>query len=216
MYQLLRSTHDGPLSLPSVTTGQPVLMRIRYALPCYEDVELNIDKLALGSYKTLAYRRWSNGFAECNDIFMANRLEATILGVYSCRYLHRLLLAAIAFLQGNVLAQTNCTPPPSDLVSWWRGESNALDQVSGNNGSLVGNATYAADEVGIGFTFNGAGDAVQIGNPPDLQLQNFTIEGWIQRASTTFASQNDPNNGAIFACTWVAMESGYGTTAGCS
>jgi len=99
-----------------------------------------------------------------------------------------------------------CAGPISNLISWWKGESNALDQVSGNNGSLVGNATYAADEVGIGFTFNGAGDAVQIGNPPDLQLQNFTIEGWIQRASTTVASQNYPNNGLFFGCTW----GGYG------
>ena len=88
----------------------------------------------------------------------------------------------------TVLATPPCTPLPTNLVSWWRANGNALDSVGGNHGTLVGNATYANGRVGPAFTFDGTGDAVQLGNPPFLQLQNFSIETWIKRASTAAVS----------------------------
>src|SRR5256885_6400994 len=39
-----------------------------------------------------------------------------------------------------------------------------------------------------GFVFDGNGDAVQIGNALDLRLQDFTIEAWIKRTSTSIVS----------------------------
>ncbi len=51
------------------------------------------------------------------------------------------LLLAPAF-PFRCAAQTNCTPAPPGLVSWWRAEGNALDWVGGNNGTLEGDATY--------------------------------------------------------------------------
>src|SRR5947208_2162542 len=48
--------------------------------------------------------------------------------------------------------------------------------------------TYANGETGQAFSMDGAGDGVVIGNPANLQLQNFTIEAWIKRASSTKAS----------------------------
>src|SRR6185503_5214068 len=52
-----------------------------------------------------------------------------------------------------------------------------------NNGVLVGNASFGPGLVGQAFSFAGDNDSVMIGNPATLQLQNFTIEAWIKRAS---------------------------------
>src|ERR1041385_4039347 len=91
-----------------------------------------------------------------------------------------------------------CAPPPAGLVSWWKAESNTLDQVGGNNGTLAGNTTYAAGESGQAFSFDGYADAVNLGNPASLRLQNFTIETWIKRANATRATQDPYNiNGSI-------------------
>jgi hypothetical protein len=75
------------------------------------------------------------------------------------------------------------------LISWWRGEGNANDAVTGNNGVVVGNAGYGSGRVGQGFVFDGNGDAVQVGNPANLRLQNMTIEAWIKRESASVISQ---------------------------
>jgi hypothetical protein len=93
---------------------------------------------------------------------------------------------------------SNSTLPPSGLVSWWPGEGNANDIVSGNNGSLIGNTSYTNGEVGQAFVFDGIADMVSVGNPTNLQLQDFTIEAWIQRSSTSVVSYGAYGNGCIF------------------
>jgi hypothetical protein len=92
-----------------------------------------------------------------------------------------------------------CTPPPSGLVSWWRAEGNTLDQVGGNNGTLVGTTTYGPGEVGQGFVFHGNSDAVRLGNPASLQLQNFTFETWIRRADPTIVTHYGNGVGVFLA-----------------
>lgn len=91
-----------------------------------------------------------------------------------------------------------CSPSPSGLVSWWRGEGNTLDQAGTNHGTLAGNTTYGAGRVVQGFVFDGSTDLVTVGNPTSLQLQVFTIEAWIQRASSSFVSLGSYGNGSIF------------------
>ncbi len=86
-----------------------------------------------------------------------------------------------------------CIPAPSGLVGWWPAEGNTLNQITDSSGTLAGNASYGPGEVGQGFVFDGDGDGVALGNPASLQLQNFTIETWIKRASTTFVSASAPN-----------------------
>jgi hypothetical protein len=113
-----------------------------------------------------------------------------------------LVTALFAALNSN--AQT-CVSPPTGLVGWWRGEGDALDQVGPTSGSLIGDTTFGTGEAGQGFVFDGLGDAIDVGNPARLQLQNFTIEAWIKRSSSSVASQ-EPWGGAIFVCTW----GGYG------
>lgn len=88
----------------------------------------------------------------------------------------------------TVLSAPPCTPPPTNLVGWWKAEGNALDNAGTNNGTLEGGVTYVPGEVGQAFGFNGNGEGVVVGNPASFHLQNFTIDAWIQRSSTTKAS----------------------------
>ena len=93
------------------------------------------------------------------------------------------------------------TVAPGGLAAWFAGDGNAND-ISGNGdqGTLDG-ATFAVGKVGQAFRFNGSGGRVLVGNPANLQLQTFTIEGWIKRASSTIVTNNpsDTGYGLIFA-----------------
>jgi len=93
---------------------------------------------------------------------------------------------------------TNCVSVPGAL-SWWRAQSNTLDSLDGNHGTLVGNATYGPGRSGPGFVLDGDRDGVLVGSAPNLQLQNFSIEGWIKRTSPTTISFNGNGGAEIFA-----------------
>src|SRR5262245_760689 len=83
-----------------------------------------------------------------------------------------------------------CVQPPEGLVSWWPGNDDTTDIVGNNDGTLQGNATFAPGMIAQGFSFGDTDtDAVLIANSPDLQLQAFTIEGWIQRGNTDIAGR---------------------------
>jgi hypothetical protein len=79
-----------------------------------------------------------------------------------------LLLFLVALTQSG--AQT-CVQPPSELVSWWPAEGDAIDIVGGNNGTLQGNdVTFVPGKVGQAFHFNGAFDSyITLPNNPNLQ-----------------------------------------------
>src|SRR5882724_5517073 len=106
------------------------------------------------------------------------------------------ILALLGLSSGATYAQT-CTPPPSGLVGWWQGNRNTADAVSGSNGVIHGNVTFAAGEVGQAFSADGNGSAVLVGNPASLQLQDMTIEAWVKRGSATQVSVS-PDGGLIF------------------
>lgn len=74
----------------------------------------------------------------------------------------------------------SCTPAPPDMVSWWKGDGNANDIISGYNGTLQGGATYAPGKVGQAFSFDGAeASYIEI---PDTAAFNpsgaFSVDGW--------------------------------------
>ncbi|MCW5550791.1 MAG: immunoglobulin domain-containing protein [Verrucomicrobiae bacterium] len=100
----------------------------------------------------------------------------------------------------NLFAQgsSDCTPLPVGAVSWWPGGGATSDLIGGNSGVLTGNAGYGTGKVAQGFVFDGSSDAVLVGNPTNLRLQNFTIEAWIKRASTAFVSSGPGVDGLIF------------------
>ncbi|HVE56073.1 MAG TPA: LamG domain-containing protein, partial [Pyrinomonadaceae bacterium] len=113
----------------------------------------------------------------------------------------KILLAAVLMSFGawQVAAQV-CTPAPVGLVSAWSGDGDALDARSRSNGTLQGNVAYAAGKVGQAFNLPGNGETVVIGNPANLRLQEFTIEAWVKRSSSSVVTNNPDafNPGGIF------------------
>lgn len=121
----------------------------------------------------------------------------------------KILLAAILLSIGSVqISAQTCTSAPIGLISSYSGDSNTLDARSRYNGTIQNGVTYAAGQVGQGFQLGGVGDTsgngdrVFVGNPSDLRRQNFTIEAWVKRSSSTILT-NSPvassPNGTIFA-----------------
>jgi DNA-directed RNA polymerase subunit RPC12/RpoP len=82
---------------------------------------------------------------------------------------------------------------PSGLVALWSGEGNAKDGIGGADGELAGDATYEKGKVGQAFSFDGTRDtSVNVGNPVQLQLQDFTIAAWIKRNNPQSVSADFP------------------------
>lgn len=77
-----------------------------------------------------------------------------------------------------------CIPPPLDMISWWPGDWNANDIISGNNGMVESGATFAQGKVDGAFLFNGqdGGGGINLGDVPAFnftQSSSFTIDAWI-------------------------------------
>jgi hypothetical protein len=73
-----------------------------------------------------------------------------------------------------------CYPAPSNIVSWWSAQSNALDNFGLNNGTPENSPTYAPGEVGTAFNFNGNRQCILVPDSPSLHLTNaLTIEAWV-------------------------------------
>lgn len=82
---------------------------------------------------------------------------------------------------------------PPGLVALWSGEWNANDSAGGDNGELAGDATFEKGKVGQAFSLDGTrGTSVDVGNPVQLQLQDFTITAWIKRDNTDSVSADFP------------------------
>jgi allophanate hydrolase subunit 2 len=90
---------------------------------------------------------------------------------------------------------------PDGLVGYWQGNGTAADAAGNLTGTLVGGASYTAGHPSSAqaFSFGGTGQAVSLGNPSNLQLQNFTIDAWVQRTSTAQTSSNGASaDGIVF------------------
>ncbi len=92
-----------------------------------------------------------------------------------------LALAIVVLQTADGLGQV-CDYVPAGLVGWWQGEGNAIDRKNGNNGYWSGNVTFSTGKVGKAFTLDGS-SCVVLNNNGAIQLQDFTIETWIQRGS---------------------------------
>jgi hypothetical protein len=114
-------------------------------------------------------------------------------------------------INGNTLELSygEAVAAPPGLVAWWPANGNAVDVVGGNNGTLTNGATYGPGEVAQAFNINGNHAGVFIGNPAALQLQNFTIEAWVQRGTLAKVS-NDPNANGGAAALFYFGSQGYG------
>jgi hypothetical protein len=112
-------------------------------------------------------------------------------------------------LSVTVNALPVCDPPPSGLVAWWPGDGTAVDVVGAQNGTLTNGANYQQGEAGEAFDFSSNHAGVVVGDPPALQLQNFTIEAWVQRNGTSMVSDDPTANGGAAALFYFGSQ-GYG------
>ncbi|HEV2210481.1 MAG TPA: LamG-like jellyroll fold domain-containing protein [Verrucomicrobiae bacterium] len=117
----------------------------------------------------------------------------------SCLHLSLLPAIALVWLLGMPFGLCACAPAPADIVSWWPLEGDASDLLGGNNGVAAGGAVFTTGYVGQGLSLNGNGAAVQLGSAANLQLQDFTVEGWVARADASSVTTFWTGIGFIFA-----------------
>ncbi len=78
----------------------------------------------------------------------------------------------------NFFVNESCPTQLPGLISWWRGEGNALDSVGTNNGTLQGDTTYTAGKTGQGFKFqNFFNDWVKVDSQV-YEMQGGTVSTW--------------------------------------
>ena len=72
--------------------------------------------------------------------------------------------------------------PTSGLVSYYPFESSTSDEHGSNDGTAVGDVSFVPGLASCGQAINlpGEEDYVDLGNPVDLQLQDFTISAWVK------------------------------------
>ena len=92
--------------------------------------------------------------------------------------------------QTYTLTFANHGRPALTPVSWWKAEGNGIDSgTGGNNGTLVGNPTFPAGEVGEAFGFNGSSQFLRVPDAPNLHFTNaITAESWVYPTSTANSS----------------------------
>src|ERR1035437_1463279 len=107
------------------------------------------------------------------------------------------ILAALAVATPQAQG-SSCTPPPAGLVSWWAGESNALDSAGANNG-IAQNITYTNGEAGLAFYLNNSNAYVEVPTSSSLNVgtgNGFTFETWIYPANLNPQPIAEWNNNA--------------------
>ncbi len=89
----------------------------------------------------------------------------------------------------SVTTASQCTPPPSGMVSWWPGDGNANDIQDGNNGALQNGATFAPGLVGQAFSFDDSmNQFVQVPDAPNIRFgpnSPMSVDFWIFRTSAS-------------------------------
>ena len=112
----------------------------------------------------------------------------------------------------TVYPALQCDAVPSGAVAWWPGQSNAVDIIGTNNGTLVGNVAFGPGEVGLGFSLDGSTTYVAVPASPSLNVgaspAGFTIESWISPGSVTYQEgapiiEWDTSDGAIGTHFWA-------------
>ena len=133
---------------------------------------------------------WFNPFGQVDNSFYGAIDE---LAVYS-RGLAAAEIQAI-FTAGSVgkcppppPTVTNCVSLPPGAVSWWRGESNAMDSTGSSSGKMIGGATFAPGKVQTAFEFNGTDGCTVISNSAWLNPTGpFSVVCWVKARGQQFS-----------------------------
>lgn len=102
-----------------------------------------------------------------------------------------------AALNGFQVLLKQAFTTPAGLTAYWPADNHAQDTVGGIEGTPQNQAAYATGKFGQAFALDGDHDGLTLGNPAALQLQDFTIDAWIQRGSADQTSL-DTGGGVIF------------------
>ncbi|PYI87477.1 MAG: hypothetical protein DME26_06045 [Verrucomicrobia bacterium] len=70
----------------------------------------------------------------------------------------------------------------TNLVGWWRAETNANDSVGGNNGTTQGTVTYVAGRR-AGSAFHTSGGVVSVPDSTSLRVSNLTVQAFVSALS---------------------------------
>jgi hypothetical protein len=72
------------------------------------------------------------------------------------------------------------------VVSWWRGEDNALDSVGTNHGILLNGARFTTGISGQAFYFDGVDDVVRVPSAPSLNMPgDHSVEFWFYQTKAS-------------------------------
>jgi hypothetical protein len=164
-------------------------------------VGANVEFLVIASGSLPLNYQWrfnnTNIAGATSALLTLTNAQTTNTGIYSVVVSNSAGTAISSNASLTVSLPQLCVNPVSGLISWWRSESNALDSVGGNHGTLQNQTTYGSGKVGAAFVFDGSRDGVQLGNPTNLHLQTFTIEGWIKRSNASDSTLDGHPNGAL-------------------
>lgn len=88
-------------------------------------------------------------------------------------------------------SQPACTPPADGISAWFPGED-TRDVFGNAAGVLIGEAQIVPGFRGNAFEFDGLNDSVSVPGTAGLDLQEFTVEAWIQRRATDRVGNDGP------------------------
>ena len=120
-----------------------------------------------------------------------------------------LLFSALSFAATPV-----CIVPPTGLVSWWTGDSDASDLYGVNDPSAVNAVSLVPGEVVKGFAF-GTGSYIDILPSPTLENQKFTWDAWVRpdgpgpnndQFGSVIVQQGIDSNDVAVSLWWTAVD----------
>ncbi|MDH3277805.1 MAG: LamG domain-containing protein [Nitrosopumilus sp.] len=122
-----------------------------------------------------------------------------------------LLTSPFALIPPSPIFAAECTPAPSEMVSWWTGEGDSADLLGNNNGNEFGDTSFAVGKVGQAFSFDGDGDYVLIDNESNFDFTDseFAIDGWFKTDDISFRQMIITKAGATSGYSWqVELQNG--------
>ena len=92
---------------------------------------------------------------------------------------------------------------PAGLISWWRGETNANDEMGAHPGTLQGSTGFTNGQSGRAFLLDGVNGSVALG--AWFNLQQFTLSLWVKPEATQveYADILDNNHSGSPNRSWV-------------
>jgi hypothetical protein len=134
---------------------------------------------------------WTDSYHQGNDRLNGKADEV--------EFFNRALSASEIATIYNAGSAGICRPSvaaPSGLISWWKGENNALDVMGLNNGTGMNGLKYASGKVGQAFSFDGTDDYVEVPHSASLNLTSgLTLGTWfnLRSADALLFSKGDSN-----------------------